>query len=297
MQRSDEIGDLASTFDNMLLELGEAKRRHIDQSFKAGMAEVAAGVLHNVRNSLMPIFNNVEMAQDSSTHCANENIGRSIDELLSGNPPADRREKLLRYLNIAYEHASDERSAVSASLDYAKHQLDQVVEILREQERYSHAKPVLEKVNLGEVIGEARNMIPDSGDLDVSIDIDDAVEKYDARAHRVGLFQIFGNILLNAYESIRRSGRNEGEISVNASAERLGAETEIHITIRDSGAGIDDAALDHVFNRGYTSKDGDRGGLGLHWSANALAGMQGRISVASDGPDRGAEFRVTLSAA
>jgi C4-dicarboxylate-specific signal transduction histidine kinase len=38
-------------------------------------------------------------------------------------------------------------------------------------------------------------------------------------------------------------------------------------------------------------------GLGLHWCANSLAGMGGRIVAESAGAGRGAQFHVLLPAA
>ena len=38
-------------------------------------------------------------------------------------------------------------------------------------------------------------------------------------------------------------------------------------------------------------------GLGLHWCANALAGMGGGIQAQSEGPGHGAEIHVLLPAA
>jgi sensor histidine kinase regulating citrate/malate metabolism len=52
-----------------------------------------------------------------------------------------------------------------------------------------------------------------------------------------------------------------------------------------------------IFQRGFSSKEGNMSGLGLHWCANAVAGMGGRIQAESDGPGHGAEFHVLLPAA
>ena len=48
----DEIGVLAHEFDRMVARVAESHRQLIDQSFHAGMAEVATNVLHNVGNIL-----------------------------------------------------------------------------------------------------------------------------------------------------------------------------------------------------------------------------------------------------
>ena len=118
------------------------------------------------------------------------------------------------------------------------------------------------------------------------------------KAHRIGLLQVLGNLVLNAYESIKRAGIARGEILLEASDEIVDDVAMVRVTVRDNGAGFDDETGRKIFMRGFTSKsDGDETGLGLHWCANAVAGMGGRIVAASDGQGCGAEFHVLLPAA
>jgi signal transduction histidine kinase len=68
--------------------------------------------------------------------------------------------------------------------------------------------------------------------------------------------------------------------------------------VRDNGTGFGEDVRNRVFQRGFTSKgQGDTKGLGLHWCANAVAGMGGRIFADSEGEGHGAEFHVLLPAA
>jgi len=72
----------------------------------------------------------------------------------------------------------------------------------------------------------------------------------------------------------------------------------VRLTIRDNGSGFRETDREKIFQRGFTSKTaGETTGLGLHWCANAVAGMGGRIVALSAGPGEGAEFRVLLPAA
>lgn len=294
LQRSDEIGDLAASFDSMLDKLDELNHQHTDQSFKAGMAEVAAGVLHNVRNSLMPIMNNISMARESAANSSSDKVGRTIEELRSGTAAADRTNKLLEYLGMAHLRLNEERATTSHSLELAMSQLNDTTDMLREQEKFTHARPVVEKVNLGEVTLAARPDIP--ADSEVVIAIDSEVGNIDVLAHRVGLLQVLSNIYANAVESIERSSTSSGRIDISATTLDTAGHKEAHLLVRDNGAGITAEELEHVFDRGFTTKDTNRG-LGLHWSANALSGMEGRISARSDGQDSGAEIIITLRAA
>lgn len=297
VHRADEIGQLGDAFNTMVGKLEESKRSYIEQSFKAGMAEVAVGVLHNIRNMLMPIINGVAAARNSMARPTGQNTARAIEELGSASTTDERKEKLLTYLSATHDNVILERDNIREDLDSLSHQLDRVTSVLQEQERYTHAAPVLESVNLAKAVDEARDVIPPTGEPAVAVVVDEKLVQQHVRAHRVGLLQVLSNLLLNAYESIKRTGRGQGQIQVLGNVEENGDDRRIRITIRDTGAGIEPDALLRIFESGYTSKIDSFGGLGLHWSANALAGMQGRIEASSDGVDKGAEFHITLEAA
>jgi sensor histidine kinase regulating citrate/malate metabolism len=106
-----------------------------------------------------------------------------------------------------------------------------------------------------------------------------------------------GNLILNAYESIERSNTSERKIGLAAREEAVGEQNMIRLTVSDTGCGFDEVTREKIFQRGFSSKDGNLSGLGLHWCANALAGMGGRIQAESDGPGHGAEFHVLLPTA
>ena len=108
-------------------------------------------------------------------------------------------------------------------------------------------------------------------------------------AERLG--QILDNFMSNA---IRYSPR--------ASAVTLSARTdsdEVSIGVTDQGPGLTEEQLERVFERFYRvdpSRSRALGGSGIGLAiARALAeAMGGRVEAVSDGPDRGATFRVIL---
>jgi signal transduction histidine kinase len=89
-----------------------------------------------------------------------------------------------------------------------------------------------------------------------------------------------------------------GKISLTASADVLDDKPMVRVTVRDNGTGFDADTSERIFQRGFSSKSkGATTGLGLHWCANAVAGMGGRIFAESPGTGQGAEFHVLLPAA
>jgi HAMP domain-containing protein len=54
----DEIGRLAREFDRMVERVAESRRQLGDQSFQAGFAERAKGIMHNLGNAMTPAMPN-----------------------------------------------------------------------------------------------------------------------------------------------------------------------------------------------------------------------------------------------
>ena len=63
------------------------------------------------------------------------------------------------------------------------------------------------------------------------------------------------------------------------------------VEIVDNGIGLEKEMLTKVFARGFTTKV-EGLGFGLHYSANAIAEMNGDISIQSNGPSQGAIVRL-----
>ena len=176
-------------------------------------------------------------------------------------------------------------------------QARQVGPILSDQERHANVPPVMEELDIAEILDEAVLVVPTGDHPDVEICMAEPSRGCRVKAHRVGLLQVLGNVILNAYEAIKRGPSGSGRIRLQARVETLGDQPMVRVTVSDTGCGFDPQAKSRIFQRGYTSKVGHMSGLGLHWCANALAGMGGRIVAESTGPGQGAEFHVLLPAA
>ncbi len=102
------------------------------------------------------------------------------------------------------------------------------------------------------------------------------------------LSQSVYNLLANAYKFTEPNG------AVDVSYERVAAGVSIHI--RDTGVGISEKDLPHLFNayfRGGNSGKISGDGLGLFVVKENLEQMGGTVDVRSD-PGRGSEFTITI---
>ena len=109
------------------------------------------------------------------------------------------------------------------------------------------------------------------------------------RVDRARMAQVLANLVHNAIKFTPAGG------TVTLGSAATG--TEVVLFVRDTGAGIDPADLDRIFERFFKS-DPSRAtggtGLGLAIAKHAVQAHGGSIRAASDGRGHGATFTVTL---
>ena len=295
---NDEIGALGAEFDRLTAEVNDARRALLFQSFKAGKADTAAEVLHNIRNAMTPMINGLERLTKAFKVTDGLRVGDATRELADADCPPERAAKYLQYIDASFDRIRTVNDGAAEDMKMVVSQARQVEGILADQEKFANAAPVEEDIAVREVIGEAAHVIPKDSQTRVALEMDETLTRYRVRAHRIGLLQVLGNLMINAYESIQRCNKGSGRISCTASDLLLDDKRMVRLTVRDDGTGFDGETSERIFRRGFTSKaPGSTSGLGLHWCANAVRGMGGRISAESPGEGQGAEFHVLLPAA
>ena len=105
-------------------------------------------------------------------------------------------------------------------------------------------------------------------------------------AHPEAIQQVLANLVANAGDAMAAGGR----LSVTTRADG----DAVEVVVEDTGAGITEKDLPHIFEAFYTTKPGVTGiGLGLFVSEGIIRGHRGRIDVEST-PGQGSRFTVRL---
>ncbi len=176
LERADEIGLLGRQFDDMLEKLAEARSQLLEQSYSAGIAEMAAGVLHNIRNQLAPLslrLGRLEAALDKTT---NNKLARAIEELKSLDGCPERTEKILRFVELSCKRASDLQAEMVDEMKSVAQDFVRIENVLRELDQFSRSQSSASEVNLIRVVRETVAMLPKYPDIEVTIRIDPAIE-------------------------------------------------------------------------------------------------------------------------
>jgi PAS domain S-box-containing protein len=229
----------------------QAKLVHSEKM--AAVGQLVSGVAHEVNNPLTAIL--------------------GFTDLLMENP--DLPESARRDLKVILQEAQRTKQIVQNLLSFARQmppqrlpvQLNSILRrtlLLRAYDFHSHGVEVVERLDesLPEVIGDSHQ-----------------------------LQQVFLNIVNNAHDSVRESGR---QARIEISSTSLGS--WIEVSFRDNGVGIGEP--DRIFDPFYTTKEVGKGtGLGLSICYGIVREHGGEIICHNNLDSEGATFMVRLPVA
>lgn len=293
--RTDEIGTLHREFDDMLRNLAEARNRLVEQSYSSGIAEMASGVLHNIRNQLAPISMRVGRLRKTVSEVSHKNVVRAVAELKAPTLDPARKTKLIEFIEMANQQYVAQQSYVINEMQALLNDYARVEQTLSELDKFSRRVASNEAIELVAVVKETIGLLPQYPDIQIDIRVDPAMEDCPLIfAERFLIKQIVHNLFVNAIESMILAGKVFGTINVCARTTSYGGKQCLVLQIQDQGVGIEADKLEKIFGRGFSTKKGERRGLGLHWCANSIISIGGKIYAESPGPNEGATMHLLI---
>ena len=296
LQRADEFGVLAREIDRMVERVAESRTLLVDQSFEAGFAELARGVLHNLGNAMTPISVRLAGLNDRLRAAAAEDADLALEELQHGVADAQRRADLEEFVRLACGELAGAVSGAQEDVAVITRQASAIQATLAEQLRSARNEHVVEPVRLTELVAQSLEIVPDACRQRLTVDTDETLRRLGVvRVARTVLRLILQNLIINAADAVRDAGKERGSLRVSAEILREADHPQLHLECRDDGVGIAAQNLERVFEKGFSTKSPETNhGIGLHWCANAVGALGGRIWAASDGPGRGASLHLLV---
>jgi two-component system NtrC family sensor kinase len=293
---NDEIGILACEFDRMVARVAESRAQLIDQSFQAGFAELAKGVLHNLGNAMTPIGVRLSGLRDRVRLAPAEDAESAVAELARDDVDPTRRADLEEFVRLACAELAATVKAVGTDVEVMSLQTSIVQTALSEQMHVSHNEHVVESVRLPELLAQALEVVPDGARKLLLIEADRSLAKVGVvKVARTVLRLVLQNLIINAADAVRECGRVQGALHVAAEILHESDGERLHLCCTDNGAGIVPDNLARVFEKGFSTKSRKTNyGIGLHWCANSIGALGGRIWATSEGAGRGASMHVMI---
>ena len=148
----------------------------------------------------------------------------------------------------------------------------------------------LAALDIGELVGQVARLVSSDAIIrNVAIRLDLAPGLPPVCGDRVQLLQVILNLLMNGLDAMRESGEVERTLVLRTES---GGPAIVVVAVEDSGVGIDEADLDHVFHAFYTTKP-DGLGMGLAIARSIVEAHGGHLE-ARNNPAGGATFSFTL---
>jgi C4-dicarboxylate-specific signal transduction histidine kinase len=162
--------------------------------------------------------------------------------------------------------------------------------------RPARNQQVIEPVRLTELVAQSLEIVPDACRARLAIDADETLRGLGVvRVARTVLRLILQNLIINAADAVRDAGKERGVLRVSAEIVHEAERQQLHLQCKDDGVGIPAQNLVRVFENGFSTKSPETNhGIGLHWCANAIGALGGRIWATSDGPGRGASIHLIV---
>jgi signal transduction histidine kinase len=280
-------------------ELRQAQGQLLMASRRAGMADVATSVLHNVGNVLNSVNVSANVVGSLLKASPRTGLGKSLALLGAQAAPGKfidedpRGKKLIPYLTAVDKALTDERDAMLRETESLAKNIEHIKSIVSQQlaaaRGDTRGAKIVEIVDMATLFDDAADVLQSTlaTGQHLALVRDAGAVVIGTDRHKV--FQIVMNLLANARDAVAaRPGA--GKVILRA---RRTPEQRVAIEVEDDGIGIPEETVARIFSHGFTTKS-DGHGFGLHSSACAAGELGGSLTVTSKGRDCGATFTLLL---
>jgi C4-dicarboxylate-specific signal transduction histidine kinase len=295
--RTAELAIANHKLEDSLAELQQTQRELLDASRRAGMADVATSVIHNLGNVLTCAGVAASVARQLAERSELDRLVRVIEMLrcheadlgsFLTTDPVGRN--FPEYLDKLAQALVGERVALIDELRSMEGHLGRIQTIVSMQQLHARPGGFVERVVLTEVVEEALVVSPGWDEPHRATVVRQLGTLPPLHVDRHKLLEILVSLLTNARQAFAEVALADRRIILRA---RSIDATSLAIDVEDNGDGIAAENIDRIFSLGFTTKH-DSHGFGLHHSACLAAEMGGSLKVCSDGPGRGATFTLVL---
>lgn len=302
-QKLTEFQDMANAFNTMAADIESAQeeretmhKRLAETSRMAGMAEVATGVLHNVGNVLNSVNISVERmnkkiktSKVKDLSAVSAVLNEHADDLERFVASDQRGKRLPAFLSEMSRHMDATVGDVMHDLEDLGRNVNHIKQIVCVQQSYAKVKASSEPCDLRAVVDDALEVNAAALKRHGVLVTKDYGECGPIVTDRHKVLQIVVNLISNAKNAMSQAAEGDKRLGVSIADDG----DNLRLEVEDSGVGIAPEYLTRIFEHGYTTwKNGH--GFGLHTGALAAAELGGSLTARSDGPGRGASFRLVL---
>lgn len=282
--------------EETLTELDATKDKLIEKAHKAGMADIATGVLHNVGNVLTSVNTSATLIEDTVHQSrlnglvkANALLRENIDQIEDFITKDPKSKKLMEYYLQLENPLKSEQDKVLQQTRRLADKIKLINEIISAQQNYAGASVYADETSLSNMIDNALSLQAGSIErhgLQVTKELNATAP---VTAQRSKLIHVLLNLIKNAKESMEKNHPENKKLIIKTWQDN----NEVYLSVTDYGSGIKQHYMNKIFTHTFTTKKKGHG-FGLHSSANYMTEMGGKIVVNSDGEGKGSTFTLSF---
>ena len=261
LEKKDEIGELAKSFNAMTRQLSETQRQLYQSDKLASVGRLAAGVAHEINNPLTGV------------------LTYSSYLLKRANGDTEMKDDL----EVIVRETKRCREIVKGLLDFAR-----------------QSPPEKRPTDLNEIIHRATRILQNQFSLqhiEIEPHLHPTLPLLQVDGNQIQ--QVVVNLLMNAHDAIGEKGGTIIITTAILEAAATGLPPDqayAEIKIRDNGCGIPRENLSKIFEPFFTTKGQKGNGLGLAMVWGIIEKHDGRITVTSE-VGKGTTFNILLPVA
>ncbi|VEB38225.1 sensor histidine kinase [Legionella cherrii] len=284
-------------------KISEEKIKELNQQIssaarRAGMAEVATTILHNIGNILNSSNVSIALLKNSFNLDYHKKLLK-IMEMMEQHPldlvdflSHDPKGRIIpQYLLALAKIIIEENEKNNIEVDNLQNDLRHISQIVDTQQSISGLSSMNEQVYLPELLETAVNITMNSSKNANIMIIKEFKPAPLITVDKSKLLQILVNLIQNAKDSLLENNSSpikEIKLTIQKTGNKL-----MQILVEDNGVGINTENLQRIFAFGFTTKINGHG-FGLHSSALSARAMGGSLLAESKGEGYGARFTLTL---
>jgi PAS domain S-box-containing protein len=303
-QRGKITGVLMIARDITVRRQAEAEQQALQQqlletSRRAGMADVAANVLHNVGNVLNSVNVTTHLLARTLRRSPIGDLGR-VAAMMQEHAPAlgdylthdPKGQQIPGYLATLAEYLAQEQATMLQELMSLSKNIEHIKQIISMQQSLARFGGLQEPVLLTEVTEQALAINQAALERQQIEVVREYAELPQVMIDRHQVLQILVNLISNAIHAMRACPGRQHCLTLRVGRAEA-REGWIRLQVRDTGVGIKAEHLTRIFAQGFTTKQ-DGHGFGLHSSALAAKLIGGTLRADSPGEGQGATFTLDV---
>lgn len=290
--QDEQLKNNYDRLSQMFRELNLAQQQLIQSEKLASIGQLSAGIAHEINNPVGFIKSNLgTLKQYLTVYRGYIELCRSV---VACAAKRNTKNSLSTYIEKMAEYEQEQQldyivDDCRCLVEESEQGIERIIEIVSGLKKFSRTTDgTKQSCQINDCLEQALKL--SHNELKYKAKIDSQFgELPPVMANSGELVQVFINLLVNAAQAIKKG---QGTITVSTAIEG----SQVVVTVSDTGCGIAQERLEHIFDPFYTTKQvGEGTGLGLSISYGIVENHSGQITVSSK-VGEGTQFTIKLPA-